>query len=146
MLVKLNCKNCSKNCCEVIENMTPVLLISEEEKFAEFAQPVKTDFRTVYLLKKNNETGVCIFYNSEKKQCNIYQDDRPFECKIYPYLLDFSSDNFGIKLDERFCEYLDTLEADKDKILELLKNENLPEDWINAYKSIDNLINGTALK
>lgn len=134
-MIRINCSNCQTRCCGEIKNLRPVLLQSEEERFKSSAEKITTKSRDIYILKQNPN---CIFYKNNK--CAVYKD-RPFECQIYPFLLDFSDKKVNIKLDERFCKSLNTLKADKEKIISYLKTLNFPEDWIDAYNEINSIAN-----
>jgi Fe-S-cluster containining protein len=85
------------------------------------------------LAKKKN--GNCIFLDDKNKKCTIYKK-RPLECKIYPFLLDFSGKKPDVKLDTRFCPNLLSLSAKKEKILKLIQSQNFQKDWISAYKDL----------
>lgn len=134
-MIQINCNNCKTRCCGEIKNLRPVLLPSEEEKFKQYSEEINTKFRTLYLLKQNQN---CIFFKENK--CTIYKN-RPFECQIYPFLLDFSKKEININLDKRFCKSLSSLKADKEKIFSCIKTLKFPEDWIKAYKRIDSIAN-----
>lgn len=131
-MLKITCTNCNNRCCQ--NPLTPILLVSEEEKFIDFSKLVQTAFRDMKVLKKkDNET--CIFLDNEKKLCSNYEN-RPLECKIYPYLLDFSSGETNIKLDTRFCPSLHTLSSDVSELLDYVRGFQYSEDWIKAYDSM----------
>jgi Fe-S-cluster containining protein len=43
-----------------------------------------------------NRKGYCVFYNLEKRECNIYSD-KPSGCNVYPVILD---EAVGIIIDD----------------------------------------------
>ena len=60
------------------------------------------------------------------------------ECQLYPFVLDFSGEKPDAKLDERFCPHLRTLVADKERISKLVKRQDFPKNWIDAYNTLEN--------
>jgi Fe-S-cluster containining protein len=134
-MININCEGCPNHCCGRNPHLTPVLLPSEEQKFNEHSISVRTPYREMRLLAKKPD-GNCIFLD-DKTRCTIY-DQRPFECKLYPFLLDFE---FGIaaKLDKRFCLGLESLQFDKSLISDLLRQyrSEFSEDWVKAYLSME---------
>jgi Fe-S-cluster containining protein len=75
-----------------------MLLTKEDIKRIE-----KQGFRKKYFMKINkegyaqlkNRNGYCVFYNLEKRCCNIYPD-KPLGCGVYPVILD---EDIGIVID-----------------------------------------------
>ena len=134
-MIQIDCGNCNNHCCGSNPYLTPVLLPSEEEKFKKNARSVKTPYREMWTLAKK-ESGNCIFLDNKATRCTIY-DERPLECRLYPFLLDFSKEKLDVKLDERFCPHLKTLLADKQKITALVQTQQFPKDWIEAYKTLE---------
>ncbi|MDF1497519.1 MAG: YkgJ family cysteine cluster protein [Patescibacteria group bacterium] len=130
-MININCNDCKNHCCGSNPHLTPVLLPSEEERFKENSQIVETPFREMRTLGKK-ENGNCIFLDDKTTKCTIY-NERPLECRLYPFLLDFSFGKPNTKLDKRFCPNLNTLYFDKDEISALIKKEQFPKDWIKAY-------------
>jgi uncharacterized cysteine cluster protein YcgN (CxxCxxCC family) len=45
---------------------------------------MNTETMTVDLIKRKEE--VCPHYNTETKKCNMYNDDRPILCQLFPYV------------------------------------------------------------
>jgi Fe-S-cluster containining protein len=133
-MIKINCKGCNNHCCGKNSHLTPVLLPSEEEKFKDNSKIVKTPHRAMKVLeKKKNNT--CVFLDDKTTRCTNYKE-RPLECRLYPFLLDFSKEKPSVKLDKRFCPHLKTLQFDKDKISALVNKHLFPKDWIKAYKTL----------
>lgn len=134
-MIKINCEGCINHCCGQNNHLTPVLLPSEELKFNEKSVVVEAPYRAMRVLAKKSD-GNCIFLD-DKTRCTIY-DQRPLECRLYPFLLDFE---FGIaaKLDKRFCSGLESLKFDRSLISDLLKEHKseFSEDWIKAYLSME---------
>lgn len=134
-MIQIDCRNCNNHCCGSNPHLTPVLLPSEEEKFKKYAHCIKTSYRPVWTLAKK-ENGNCIFLEDEATRCTIY-NERPLECRLYPFLLDFSKEKPDVKLDERFCPRLRTLLADKERIAALVQIQQFPKDWIEAYQTLE---------
>jgi len=132
-MLNVTCTNCDNGCCHN-PSLTPILLVSEEEKFADFSRLVQTAFRDMKVLKKR-ENGNCIFLDDEKRRCSNYEN-RPLECRIYPYLLDFSLGETSIVLDTRFCPSLSTLSSDVLKLLKYVRKFEYPQDWVKAHCSM----------
>jgi Fe-S-cluster containining protein len=132
-MLKINCNGCSNSCCNN-PSLTPVLLASEEELFLESLVVVETPFRNMRVLRKR-ENGSCVFLDDEQMLCTTYSS-RPLECRIYPYLLDFSKGSVDIKLDERFCPSLSSLQTNINQIRDYIRGFEYPSDWISAYDSM----------
>ena len=135
-MIKIDCNKCNNHCCGKNPYLTSVLLPSEEERFKDHSQSVKTPYRKMQVLRKK-ANGNCIFLDDKTTKCTIY-DKRPLECQLYPFLLDFSKGKPDVKLDERFCPHLKTLSFDKNKIYAFIQKHSFPKDWIKAYKTLDN--------
>jgi len=123
--LKIDCHKCQNHCCDRIPKLVPVLLPDEEEKFAAFSEKIKTPYQRISILKKNRE-GLCIFLDKKTKRCSRYEE-RPLECQLYPLLFDFSQDKPQLKIDERYCSSLDTLQFNKRELSRILSNLVLPE-------------------
>lgn len=135
-MIKIKCEGCNNNCCGKNFHLTPVLLPSEEEKFKKHSRKIETPYREIRVLAKK-ENGNCIFLNDKIIKCTIYSE-RPLECRLYPFLLDFSKEKPDVELDKRFCPHLKTLLANKEKISGLVQKQHFPEDWIKAYGTLEN--------
>ncbi len=130
--MNIDCETCNARCCR--NPLTPILLPSEEERLREFSRIVKTPSRMMQVLRKKEE-GSCIFLDDKQMCCTAY-DRRPLECRLYPFLLDFSKENPDVKLDERFCQSLATLTHDINQILWEVRRHEFSKDWIKSYDSL----------
>jgi Fe-S-cluster containining protein len=134
-MISINCEGCPNHCCGKNPYLAPILIPSEEEIFVYKSRVVKTPFREMRMLNKGFD-GICVFLD-DKMRCSIY-DERPLECRLYPFVLDFE---FGIavRLDKRFCQSLSTLNYDRNKISALLREHSgeFKEDWIKGYVSLE---------
>jgi len=135
-MTKINCEGCTNHCCGKNSFLTPVLLPSEEEKFKKYSRVIKTSYGNIRVLSKK-KNGNCIFLDDKTIKCTIY-GTRPIECRLYPFLLDFTREKPTVKLDERFCPNLQMLHFDMSKILNVIKKQQFPTDWIRAYKTLEN--------
>lgn len=131
-MLKINCQVCAAVCCR--DPLTPILLVSEEVQLDKSSRIVQTPFRNMKVLRKR-ENGDCIFIDNQKMTCTNY-NLRPLECRIYPYLLDFSKGKLDVKLDERFCPSLSTLQTEINQIIDYIRSFEYPSDWIKAYDSM----------
>ena len=128
----IDCTGCGSRCCK--DPKTPVLLPSEEEKFKELSRIVKTPFREMHLLGKKKD-GSCILLDDETGKCKNY-DNRPFECRLFPFLLDFSA-GAEVKLDVYFCPNIRLFNYFKGDVTEFIKSQNFPKEWIKGYESLE---------
>ena len=108
----------------------------EEEKFREFSVPVQTKSGTIRVLKQTDK-GKCIFYDELKNGCTIY-DTRPFDCRMFPYVVSYAHDKVIYKLDDKYCPRIvdcthDEVEEDKAKWIA----QNLPVNWVMSYAERD---------
>ena len=131
-MTKISCKDCFK-CCGKIGNMRPVLIPSEEEKFKKFCSVLKNPYHNLYLLKRKKD-GYCVFLDRKKKKCKIY-DERPFDCRIFPFNLDLTAKGVKVILDEKVCPKRNEAGSAKDKkeALKLVKKLRLPKDYREAF-------------
>lgn len=134
-MIHIDCSGCGNHCCGRNPSLTPVLLPSEEDRFKEHSVIVRTPNRELRVLAKK-ENGNCVFLDDKAMRCTVY-GERPLECKLYPFLLDFSKEKPDAKLDRRFCPHLRTLQFGRGKISEFIKKHSFPEDWIKAYESLE---------
>jgi Fe-S-cluster containining protein len=130
-MININCAGC--NICCQNPHLAPVLLPSEKERLKKYSRKVETPHKTMFVLSKK-KNGNCVFLDDKIKRCVIYSN-RPLECVLYPFLLDFRN-AINIKLDKRFCPRLKTLEFDKEKILSLIRQKKFPKDWILGYEKL----------
>ena len=126
----INCGSCKNNCCGAIPNLIPVLLPEEESEYL-LKDRHETPYGPLWTLKKQ-ENGSCIYLSDDQKCLNYM--DRPLECRLYPYLLDFSND-VGVKLDTRYCS--NSSMAIKPELC-----MDLPKTWIMAYLHMSPKFNG----
>lgn len=132
--IEIKCNGCNNHCCGSNPHLTPVLLPSEEKRLKQYSRKVETPYRDMFVLAKKGN-GNCIFLNDKTIRCAKY-DERPLECMLYPFLLDFDNKSVNVKLDKRFCPHLQTLAFDKEKILSLVRREQISQDWIKGYKML----------
>ena len=133
-MIEIDCTGCRNHCCGGNPNLTPVLLLSEEVKFKSHSRIVQTPHREMHILGKK-DNGNCLFLDDQTTMCTIYRE-RPLECMLYPFVLDFAPGKPDIKLDERFCPQRETLKFDKEDLAALINKQSFPEDWIKAYGSL----------
>ena len=129
-----DCIKCKNNCCGKIKDIRPVLLPYEEKRLRKYSEIITTPHRKMFALKRRN--GHCIFFDKSSGKCRIYAG-RPLECRIYPFLLDFSKRSVDVYLDKRHCK----LKASKTAIqadMEAIRKIHLSIKWINAYNSMEN--------
>ena len=93
------CAACEAHCCGMIKTCRPVLMPWED------AAAYETEQDGPLVLVKRNADGWCVYFDHDrwhagKGGCTIYHR-RPFECCIYPLVLDFSRQTPGLKLDPR---------------------------------------------
>jgi Fe-S-cluster containining protein len=112
-----------------------VLLPSEEKRFRKYSETMSTPLRKMLVLKKKN--GHCIFFDTASDKCKIYQE-RPLECRLYPFLLDFSKKRTGAFLDKRYCKSQVINPGIKTKMLKEIRKINFSKKWIDAYKTMEN--------
>lgn len=130
--LKVNCEGCKSHCCGQIPGLTPALLPSEEERF-------KDDLDrhgNITTLKKKPDTGTCIFLDDTTNKCKIY-DERPLECKLFPYTLDFDCSIPSLKRDNR-CPQLSKIISDEVKLIDIIRNQDFTAEWIESYKKLEN--------
>lgn len=135
-MIQINCKGCNNHCCGKIPYLTPILLPSEEKRLKKYARSVQTPYRKMLVLAKKGN-GNCIFLDDKTIRCTTYSK-RPLECRLYPFVLDFSKEKPDVELDKRFCPHLKTLRADKQRISALVQKQHFPRDWIDGYKTLEN--------
>jgi Fe-S-cluster containining protein len=129
-MIKVDCKICKKHCCGQIPGVTPVLLPEEVEKFKNNSE----NRDGIYTLQKKESTGTCVFLDDSDNHCTIYAD-RPFECKLFPYVLDFESKK-QFKLDSRCSQKLRVI-ADELEVENFINNHEFPKEWIKKYIKLD---------
>ena len=128
-MVKIDCNKCENSCCKN-KLLNPYLLPSEEKLFKKFSEKAETT-KKVLLLKRNKD-GNCIFLD-EKDKCKIYKK-RPFDCRLYPILLNFKDKKPYIWVDRKFCPNSGEIILNERKILKTIKSLNLPENWVKDFE------------
>jgi Fe-S-cluster containining protein len=131
-MIRINCETCGARCC--MDPLAPILLPEEEEVLKDISVVVGTPFRKMRVIPKR-EDGSCVFLDEDAQACRIYER-RPFECRIYPFLLDFEKGPH-IQLDPLICPNLGSVRYDITAVGGLVDVREWPEDWINAYQSMD---------
>ena len=126
-----NCSGCplSHGCCGRGPVCQPYLLPHEVSKYNSSDIERVVEKPEVYRLKRK-EDGGCVFYDIKTKRCTNYEN-RPIECKLYPWIYTKDQDNVGIKLHDA-C-------YDRDKTNIPFFNSEMfdaPKEWWNAYFSI----------
>ncbi len=89
----LACQSCEGRCCTgesgyiwiTPEEMQKVADLLELD-FAEFTSNYvkKVGYKYSLIEKKNGDSFECIFFDSEKKRCTIYEA-RPKQCRTFPF-------------------------------------------------------------
>jgi Fe-S-cluster containining protein len=133
-MIKIDCGQCHNHCCGN-PLLTPVLLPSEERNFKGSSHGIRTSYREIRVIRKK-ENGSCVFLDDKTIRCTIYQE-RPLECRLYPFLLDFSQAKPDVLLDKRFCPHLNSLSVNTKKVSALIGEQEFPQDWIEAYKTLE---------
>ena len=128
----INCTTCKNNCCGSIPDLVPVLMPDEEGAYIP-KEKHDTPYGPLWTIKKK-ANGTCIYHDGFSNRCEIYSN-RPFECRIYPFLLDFSGKEIKLKLDMRYCP---------NKTMAIIPeiDMSLPKDWIKAYETLSPKFNG----
>jgi len=50
----------------------------------EFLETVKINGQDAKIIRKKNNSSVCVFYDEDKRICTVY-NNRPFDCRAYPF-------------------------------------------------------------
>lgn len=50
----------------------------------EFLKTVKINGQDTKFIRKKNNSGICTFYDEDKKICTVY-NNKPFDCRAYPF-------------------------------------------------------------
>ena len=73
-------------------------------------------------LKPYKDYFICPCFNPQDNKCKIYHD-RPFECRLYPFLLVKEKDKFCLAYDKK-CAYMkDDTNKDREGYVECLRSE-----------------------
>lgn len=134
------CLKC-KGCCRFAEAdsvWAPSLLNEEIQILAKDArfEPKITSRKKIHLVQpQGNDIFFCSFLQENNNECKIYSS-RPFECRLYPFLIDccaekiflsvdlncpFAAENFKTETFKEYVDYLSTLFASL-QLREVLKN------------------------
>ena len=115
------CLSC-QGCCrfkEAISVWSPCLLDEEIQNLLERkdipAASLAVDRRIMPIVNSGGEDFICPFLKTENNCCQIYTL-RPFECQLYPFLLNLRKDKVLLTVDLNcpyVCEKIDTPEAKK---------------------------------
>lgn len=137
LVLRINCAECiGKTCCSA-NSLRPILMPSEEKNIAltRYVQKIKTPYYTFFQVgKKGNDQ--CIYFNQKTKRCSVY-NNRPLECQIYPFMIEFDENKeLKLNLDKRYCRHLNTLEANKSELTQLLKSIEFPEKFIKGFNNL----------
>ena len=129
--------DCGKCCTD--PKLAPVLLVTEERRFTDaevdrHVAPVVQGRALAELRTIKKVDGHCLFYDPEKHNCKIHAR-RPFECRLYPLMLDFTNGP-SFKLDPARCPKLSQLAFDHRLILSFIQSHDFPKDWIAAYNDL----------
>ncbi|HLD88595.1 MAG TPA: YkgJ family cysteine cluster protein [Candidatus Nanoarchaeia archaeon] len=131
-----DCRKCSE-CCKFRKDeiyFAPVFANEEFDKLGSDSEKVFFEQRgtakQVRLAKLNDEFYVCPFYNSEKELCSIYQK-RPFDCRIYPFLVAKKNGKIYLTAFRDACPSLE--KKSEDEIVNYA--ENL-KNWLQEEKQL----------
>lgn len=93
------CLKC-RGCCRFNEAdsiWSPTVLDEEEKLIPTFAISSNKKIRALPSAEKINNF-ICSFLNSHDNKCNIYEE-RPFECRLYPFLINRKKNKVFLALD-----------------------------------------------
>jgi uncharacterized protein len=84
------CSTCTNNCCEGVDS--PPVFSTDFNKLEKIGKSSDEYIKYLKLaegkyltqIKKKPNTNQCVFFDSEKKQCGIYEN-RPLDCRMYPF-------------------------------------------------------------
>jgi Fe-S-cluster containining protein len=99
------------------------------EKASEFFGLVEQRGNLLLLRRRGN--GSCVFFHQRK--CGIY-DRRPFECRVYPFVLDFSKGTVDLRLDTQAACHIFVSMDDKARLLKTYSTKPVPVAWARAYR------------
>lgn len=129
--LKVNCEGCKSHCCGQIPGLTPVLLPTEMEQFKD-----NVDRHGDIATLKKKASGTCVFLDDSTNKCMVYVE-RPLECRLFPYTLDFDCSISSLKRDGR-CPQLPNVVADEVRLIELIRQQDFPIEWVESYKKLEN--------
>jgi len=121
------CGSCTVCCCQR-QVFRPVLMPWEAEKdFFGLTERVKKKL----VLLKRKENGDCIF-RTQGNRCAVY-GRRPFECRIYPFILGISKGELKVSLHTQANCAKFLTESEGNDLLTPYKGKKIPRAWLNAY-------------
>ena len=130
-MVKTNCLNCPNHCCGH-QSLRPILLPEESMQYPDNQVEILTTISGQITTFAKNSNGNCVFF--EGGRCTNYEN-RPLECRLYPYLLDFSGSQPDIKLDNN-CPEVASITCDVNTIKHQVHQIEFNNEWINIYNSL----------
>ena len=135
-MLSIDCKNCDGICCTSQKRELFVVLTPQEiDKFKDYSTTLRINNRELMVLSKD-ESGNCIFYDSNRHCCTAYSE-RPFECRMYPCMIHYDN-KITFKMDTVVCPK--TKDCDPHEIERIKKewlDQQLSQEWIQAYSEID---------
>lgn len=102
------CLKC-QGCCRFLQAQTewaPCLLNEEKKLLSEnirFASLISMDNRVCLISSEKGDIFLCPFLNEEENKCRIYAS-RPFECRLYPFILNRKKSKVFLAVDTN-CAY-----------------------------------------
>jgi Fe-S-cluster containining protein len=102
------------------------------EKAKDFFGLVEQRGKLILLRRRVN--GSCIFFHQRK--CGIY-DRRPFTCRAYPFVLDFSKGTVDLRLSTQAACHIFVRLDDRVRLLKAYSANKVPADWAKAYMCFD---------
>ena len=83
----INCTKCplSHGCCGRGPICQPYLLPHEVSRFNPLDIEIVIEKPQIYRLKRRGDTCGCVYYDMKTKKCTDYEN-RPIECKLYPWI------------------------------------------------------------
>jgi len=119
------CNNCGICCGDTAQKTRHILLTETDAEriatqtckpTATFANPTVNNAPYVYEMKKNPETGKCIFH--QNSQCAIYTA-RPLICRFYPFQLTADQTGTHIFTETDECPQVKTCSGKKGQLTQL---------------------------
>ena len=145
------CLKC-RGCCRFKEAdsiWAPSVLDEEEKLIPTFAISSNKKIRVLPCAEKLNNFA-CSFLNAQDNKCNIYEG-RPFECRLYPFLINRKENKFFLALDLN-CPFVkenigsECLKEYSERLAELLNSPRYKKCFkdnpqiIQAYPDAVNLL------
>jgi uncharacterized protein len=106
----MRCTRCGI-CCQETEMLLSIADIKRLEKKGYTKESFTRSDKDGYVLLRNRQ-GRCVFYNNEKRACNVYLL-RPLGCRVYPIIHD---EEEGIVIDN-ICHAQATItQSEKERV------------------------------